>query len=69
VFLNHKNIGLTLGLIKGFAEAMGNLIAIMDDDDLMLPNRLSRQVEEFVKDPQLGYVACQLSVVNSTGHH
>ena len=49
--MHHTNQGFPAGIIRGFAEASGPLVALMDDDDLMLPQRLERQVKEFVKDP------------------
>lgn len=36
----------------GVGQAKGNLLALLDGDDLWLPNKLSRVAEEFAKDPR-----------------
>lgn len=36
----------------GFAHAKGDLIALLDGDDVWLPTKLSRVAEEFAKDPR-----------------
>src|SRR5262245_23685731 len=48
-----ENRGLTRSLHDGVLEAKGKLIARMDADDVSLPERLSRQVAAFDRDPKL----------------
>lgn len=36
----------------GYTQAKGDLLALLDGDDLWLPNKLSRVAEEFAKDPR-----------------
>lgn len=51
--LRLERTGLVGGLNRGLDEARGELIARLDADDEMLPGRLSRQVEQFQRDPAL----------------
>lgn len=47
IFELEKKIGLASALNFLISEASGELIARMDDDDLMMPHRIFRQVYEF----------------------
>src|SRR4051794_4385552 len=44
---NEKNIGTYGTLNVGLAEAAGDLIAVLNDDDLWAPEKLARQVALF----------------------
>lgn len=50
--------GLVGALNLGLAAARAPLIARMDADDVMHPERLARQVARLVDDPALGLVSC-----------
>src|SRR5439155_11039417 len=52
------NTGLTRALIRGCAEARGQLIARQDADDLSLPGRFRRQAAALAEDPGLAFVSC-----------
>ena len=73
VILHNANLGYPFGPIHGYAEAQGQLVAIMDDDDLMHPAKLEKQVAAFLSDPGLGWVATWMSHVDKCGqfvrHH
>ncbi|HMP71830.1 MAG TPA: glycosyltransferase [Kiritimatiellia bacterium] len=53
VLRNEQNRGLTASLNRGLSVARGQFIARMDDDDLAHPERLARQVEAMIKDPDV----------------
>jgi glycosyltransferase involved in cell wall biosynthesis len=53
-----ENRGLTLALIRGCAEARGELIARHDCDDLSLPGRLAAEARRLRDDPSLALVSC-----------
>ncbi len=49
--LRQTNQGVSAARNRGMAEADGQLIALLDSDDVWLPQKLSRQVEFFDKHP------------------
>lgn len=53
-----KNIGLGLALNEGLKVCKNELIARMDSDDISLPTRCEKQIEEFLKNPNLDIVGC-----------
>lgn len=52
---------------RGYLEAKGTLVAFMDDDDVMHPERLERQVAEFLKDPGLAVVSVSMVEIDLKG--
>jgi len=64
VILNHVNLGYPFGPILGFTEAKGELVTLMDDDEIMHPTKLEKQVQEFIKDPEMGWVASHMSHID-----
>ncbi|WP_373204470.1 glycosyltransferase [Collinsella aerofaciens] len=56
VVVNEKNIGLGLALNKGLGFCRNELVARMDTDDISLPGRCERQLDEFAKNSDLALV-------------
>lgn len=56
---NSRRQGLPGGRNSGVDAANGELLAFCDDDDIWLPAKLSRQVEQLA-DPAVGAVSCGL---------
>lgn len=54
--VNKENIGPTGSLNKGVSLAKGKYIARIDADDLMLPERLEKQVDFMENNPDYGIV-------------
>jgi glycosyltransferase involved in cell wall biosynthesis len=50
------NGGQASALNLGLAEARGEIVALLDADDLFLPGKLKRIVDAFQQDPTLGMV-------------
>lgn len=48
------NGGQASALNLGFAKARGEIVALLDADDLFLPGKLARMAEAFQQDPALG---------------
>lgn len=65
-FHHPANRGLIAVLNEGLGLAKGELIARMDADDRALPQRLSLQVNEFLKDKELGF--CGTAYVSVSEH-
>lgn len=54
--IHQSNMGLAATLNKGINLARGNFIARQDQDDLMLPGRLARQLSFLEKYPEVAMV-------------
>jgi glycosyltransferase involved in cell wall biosynthesis len=57
--------GLVEALNAGIAAATGTYIARMDADDISLPERLARQVEELDRRPQLGVIGTRVRYIDA----
>ena len=53
----HQNKGVCVSRNLGVEKARGGLIALLDADDVWLPNKLSNQVNIFLNNPGIGMVA------------
>lgn len=60
--LQPGRVGLVAALNYGLAQARGALLARMDADDLMRPERLAAQRAALEQDPSLALVACQVEL-------
>src|SRR5262249_38681109 len=52
---------------NGARIGRGGLLAFLDSDDVWLPQKLSRQLQRFEKDPDLGLVHCGLEFIDEQG--
>lgn len=57
-FKNKENIGITPSRNKLIRMAHGEYLAVMDHDDIALPDRLKEQVRLLDMNPQIGVVGC-----------
>jgi glycosyltransferase involved in cell wall biosynthesis len=53
---NETNLGTYATLNVGLAEAKGQFIAVLNDDDLWAPEKLARQVDMMDENPKIGLV-------------
>ena len=60
------NRGVSGTLNTGITAAQGDLIAILEHDDIWLPDKLARQVPLF-QDPEVGLVYCGVAFVGVDG--
>lgn len=58
--LHKRHAGIVAALQVGCDVARGEMVARMDADDLMLPGRLQRQLQELRIHPEIGLVSCQV---------
>jgi hypothetical protein len=63
--LTQENTGKNGAIARAHAEADGELLAVIDADDLWLPTKLSRQVELLNQRPEVGLVFCDMHVVDA----
>ncbi|MEJ1497788.1 MAG: glycosyltransferase family 2 protein [Candidatus Sedimenticola sp. (ex Thyasira tokunagai)] len=62
-----ENKGLIATRNELLERSTGQLIAWMDSDDISLPDRLQKQVEEFDKEQELACVGTALAFIDSSG--
>src|SRR5690606_24976907 len=46
----------------GLSQAKGRFVNFLDSDDLFLPQKLERQLQEFKRQPSLDIVACRCAI-------
>jgi len=64
---HEHNRGVSAALNTGIAAAQGDLIAILEHDDLWLPDKLARQAPLF-NNPDTGLVYCGVAFVDENGN-
>ena len=67
VIQNKCNMGIASSRNKGLDVCKGEFIAILDDDDLMLPNRLELQVNFLDSHPEIGAVGGNAQWIGANG--
>lgn len=60
-----KNSGVGIARNEGIKIAKGKYIAILDSDDIYLPNRFEAQAEFLDKNPEISIVSCALKYSNT----
>jgi len=66
VFIRQANSGPSAAINRALAEATGELVAVLDADDIWLPEKTRRQAELLATDPALGLVFCDMRVVDGS---
>ena len=65
IFSHTTNQGIARSLNKALKHAQGQYIARMDSDDIMLPNRLQKQLKYLLKHPQTIVVGGQCQLIDT----
>jgi glycosyltransferase involved in cell wall biosynthesis len=66
---NTRTPGLAGGRNTGILATSGELIALCDDDDEWLPDKLSKQVELWHRHPSASLVSTGIRIVTANGSH
>jgi glycosyltransferase involved in cell wall biosynthesis len=64
---NENNLGIVASRNRGLALAKGKYIAVLDSDDIALPNRLEKQVAFLEANPAYGICGSYYHVINGIG--
>ncbi len=67
VYTRQPNTGCGGARNRGIDTARGRFVAFLDSDDEYLPNKLERQLELFARRPELGFVYCDHSYIDTSG--
>ncbi len=67
ILTNPQNLGVAGTLNIGLNAARGELIAVMDDDDISLPERFQRQVEFLDSHPDHVLVGTYFQIIDAKG--
>mgnify|MGYP003687353709 CR=1 FL=1 len=65
---NEENKGLVYTRNRGLKEAKGTFIANLDSDDIAYPERLEKQVEFMVENPQVVLLGTACETIDSKGN-
>jgi glycosyltransferase involved in cell wall biosynthesis len=65
--VQQQNAGLAAATSTALANARGELVAILDADDLWLPGKVRRQVELLLAHPEVGLVYGDMTLIDSEG--
>lgn len=63
VFLETEQ-GVCSARNRGILESYGNYIALLDDDDMMTPDRLEKQRRAAIKEPDASMVVCRANYLD-----
>ncbi len=64
VYKNVKRYGIGITLNRALKKAKGNYITFMDSDDISSPNRLKKQLNFLINNPQVVAVGSQVTFID-----
>jgi glycosyltransferase involved in cell wall biosynthesis len=65
---NEKNIGIAKSLNRGLSIARGRYIAIMDADDISMPERFSKQFTFLENNLEVGVCGTWINIIDKNGN-
>jgi glycosyltransferase involved in cell wall biosynthesis len=67
-YIEQPNAGVAIARNTGLANATGAFIALLDQDDIWLPDKLERQVAYLTALPEVGLVHSRVECVDAAGN-
>lgn len=67
VYIKQNNAGVSAARNRGISEASGEFIALLDADDLWLPNKIEKQLQVFIDHPDVALVATDRADIDAQG--
>ena len=64
-----ENSGVSAARNNGVRRSRGEFIAFLDADDVWLPNKIEKQVEQFLSDKTLGLVHVAVQEIDANGEN
>ena len=64
---NEVNLGVVKSRIRGLEKVRGKYLAVMDSDDIAMPDRLERQVDFLEEHIEFGLCGTYFNVIDSNG--
>jgi glycosyltransferase involved in cell wall biosynthesis len=62
-YLRQENAGVSAARNLAISHSKGDLLGLLDGDDVWLPEKLAVQVEALEADPEAGYASCFFSYI------
>jgi glycosyltransferase involved in cell wall biosynthesis len=67
-YIRQANAGVSAARNRGFRSASGEYVNFLDDDDLLMPAKLERQVQVLDTRPEIGLVHCGYYCIDGDGN-
>ncbi|HLE62976.1 MAG TPA: glycosyltransferase [Pyrinomonadaceae bacterium] len=67
-YIRQENRGTHAAINRGIRASSGKYIALLDSDDIWLPNKLELQIQRLDESPETGLVYSQANVIDPTGN-
>ena len=68
-YIRQTNQGVAAARNRGIQAASGECLTCLDDDDLLLPTKIERQVQVLASRPRVGMVHCRFYYADEDGNH
>ena len=66
--ISQHNQGLSGARNTGLKSTRGNFIQFLDADDMLLPTKFQRQLDEFERNPLADIVFCKAAIIDDSRH-
>ncbi|WP_409366451.1 glycosyltransferase family 2 protein [Metallosphaera sp. D4-4] len=68
-FIENKERAIGPKIVDGLRKANGDIISLLEDDDLFHEDKLEVVLDTFTKDKSLGFMSHPLHIINEEGDH